>query len=124
MKTAREELIEGYKNAADLEAAIIKKVQNEFTNVVYEPLTIYAVGYVIYHVQANLAPSQKETVIDFDMLFKMSNAYYRAKQKWLKDSLGENLGKINDLFFLFPQQACHDFLNNRGKNSAREAIPV
>jgi len=124
MKTAREELIDSYKLVRDLEAAITKKVRNEFVGVKYEPFAIYISGFVIYHVQENFTPEQKDTVIDFDTLYKISGAWYKSKQKWLRDYLGDNLDKLNDLFFVFPQQTIHEFLNTRGKNSAREAIPV
>ena len=122
--TAREELIESYRIAADVEAAIINKVRNEFSNVIYEPATLYAAGYVIYHVQQSFTPEQKDTVIDFATLFKISKANHKAKQKWLRDSLGDNMSKLNDLFFVYPLEAVSDFLNSRGRNAAREAIPV
>ena len=124
MKTAREVLMEDYKNAQEFEAALTNKVRTEFSNVAYETGTLYTAGYVVFHVQANYTPDQKDIVIDFDTLFRISGATYKTKQKWLRDNLGDNLGKLNDLFFVYPQQAVLDFLNSRGKNSGKTEIPV
>jgi len=119
MKSEREKLIEGFKNAAEFEAAILNKVRNEFDNVPYEPAACYAAAYVVYHVQGSLLPEQKYKVIDFETLFKLGGASYKSKQKFLRDSLGENINKLNDLFFVFPQQAVEDYLNARGMLESR-----
>ena len=119
MKSAREQLKDNYINAANFETALINKIRGEFSDVFYEQATSYAAALVIYHVQESYTLEQKDIVIDYDTLFRISGASCRAKQKWLRDSLGDNLRKISDLFFVYPQFAVLDFLNSRGKSSGR-----
>ena len=114
MKSKREQLVENFKNIAAFEAAILNKVRSDFDNVQYEVAACYAAAFVVYHVQNNLPQDQKDTTIDFDTLFKISGASYKSKQKFLRDNLGENIKKLNDLFFVFPLLVVEDYLNSRG----------
>jgi len=119
MISVREQQTENYKNAADFEAALVSKIRNDFNDVSYEQATCYAAALAIYQVQANFTAEQKDTVIDYETLFRLCGATYKAKQKWLRDSLGDNLSKLNDMYFVHPQLAVRDFLNSRGKSFGR-----
>lgn len=114
MKSKRDILMENYKNAEDFENVLVNKVRNELNPVSNETAACYAAAYAVYYVQLSFSPVEKDIIIDYATLFKLGGVTDKSRQKFLFDNLGDNINKLNDLFFVFPQQTIMDFLTARG----------
>ena len=121
MKSAREEMVESFKNVEAFERAIAEKVKNDMNYLAYEPAAVFAAASVILCVQQNFNPDDKDIVIDYDMLFELSDITERAKKKFFRDALGDGIGNLNDMFFMFPDRAIQDYLAARGSRNLRLA---
>ena len=123
MKSAREIMVESFKNTEAFGRAISEKIKKDFSHVVYEPPVAFAAAFVILFVQYNFEPDDKNINIDYDTFFKLADITDKSRKKFFRDNLGDDLGILSDMFFAFPDQAIKDFIGARGtRNLAMRSI--
>ena len=114
MKSAREVMIENFRNVEAFGCAIAEKIKKDYSHVSYETPVAFAAAYVILFVQYNFEPDDKNITIDYDTFFELADITDKSRKKFFRDNLGDDLNKLSDMFFVFQDQAVKDFIAARG----------
>ena len=112
-------MVESFKNAEVFSNAITEKIRKDMSYLPYEPAAVFTASYIIYCVQSAFSPDDKEISLDYDAFFELSGIKDKSQKKFFRDSLGDGIGKLSDMFFVYPNQAVLDFLLARGARSPR-----
>jgi len=112
----REIQIERNRKVTAFADALARKVEGEWGRPADDYAAKFAAAWVIFLIQKDFAKAERKSALNYERVFARSKIEDVSVRKYMKDSLGDDLGKLDDLIDRYPQGVLQTWLEMMGIN--------